>query len=133
MNDFEKMPPGNEREQKDIADELFPNRDIFSQKVKEALEWSERGGPEVGTRSFLKAVYNEEAEGKLTSEKFGKLNRRIKQEVKNIKNQEEQSPDPDKEKGKAFTEEETARMIEESEKMQWRESKRSGGVDPNEI
>lgn len=148
MNDFEKIP------EQDIVSELFPNQEVFEKKVREALAWSEKGGPEVGTRSFIKQIYNEDAEGKLTPEKFGELKKRIGQEVKRIKeasssNSEQREPkqgSPEKEnpadrsrgpkkkpdEGKAFTDEETERMINDAEKMEWREKKRSGGVDPNE-
>jgi len=126
------MPPEKHRKQ-DIAEELFSSREFFRKKVEEALDWSEKGGPQEGTRSFIKAIYNEEAEGKLSAEKFSQLKARINQEKNRIKAQRKKQLSPDEEdRSQAFTKEETERMMDGARKQEWRESRRSGGVDPNE-
>lgn len=130
--------------------EFFPDRQTFHDNVKAALEWRDRGGPEVGTSAFLKAIYNENAEGKLSPRDYGRLQAAIKKEVKKMRKEEENknsdtSTDPDTKTDSntevdsdtktdvPLTDKETDYMINDSRKQQWRERKRSGGVNPNEI
>lgn len=116
--DFEKIPP-----QRDIIAELFPDRETFRKKVEEALEWSRRGGPMRGTSGFIKAVVGKI---EISGDDFAELKKEINKEIKSLEKDQRESR-------KGFTQKETEKMIRDSKKQKWRELKRSGGVDPNEI
>lgn len=130
---FENFPS-----ETNIVSKIFHSREDFEKKVKKTLNWRDKGGPEVGTSSFVKAIT-----GKinLNSDEFASIKKEIGKEIKKIRSQEKREEEQEngeeekklKPKGRAFTEEETQMMIKDSEKKEWRELKRSGGVDPNEI
>lgn len=119
-----------------FADKIISNifrsggRGEFSKRAKEAFEWSEKGGPEIGTSSFIKAVVGNVA---LSPEEFGVLRGEINKEIKKIRKQQQAEKILKEEPKKIFSEDERSIIIDDSRKEIKEELKRSGGIDPNEI
>lgn len=114
-----------------LISKLFSSRGEFSRRVREALGWSERGGPEVGSSQFTKAVCGEI---EFTVEDYSTMNREIYVEVGRIKKERREgeaevtvvSEDTKAEDGRVFSKEERDRMIDSSRKQCLREARRAG-------
>lgn len=118
---FEKIP-----QQRDIVSKIFRNTRDFEKKVAQTLEWSQKGGPEKGSRSFVNAVAGDI---KLSAEEFGELKKEIKKEMDRLEEAGNEKIGAET-KERAFSKEETEMMIESSRKQMLREAKRSG-EDPD--
>jgi hypothetical protein len=116
---------------REVISNIFPNegREAFSKKVKETFDWSEKGGPRVGTPLFMNNVIGRI---NLTPEDRTILNREIKKEIKKIKKRKasstENSSSKTPEQQKNYE-----KISEDAEKDFKEELKRSGGIDPNKI
>ena len=130
MNNFEKInfeKPGDR-----VIKNVFASqgRVGFSKKTEEVFNWSEKGGPKVGTPLFIKGVVGSV---KLKPEEFSILKREINKEISKIKKSRER-----REIEKRNYEKEIRRKNYEKISQQARddfdlEMRRSGGIDPNEI
>lgn len=110
--------------------------------VMEAVEDSKRGsGFEIGQpefyRTILRSIAGNEELKFMTSVRFGIWKSRINKVIKELKQQEENKTHSDAEETKkqesVITDKERAKMIESAKKSQWREIKRSGGVDVEDL
>jgi hypothetical protein len=130
MNSFEKInfeKPGDR-----VIRNIFTSqgRAGFIKKTEEVFNWSEKGGPRVGTSLFIKGIVGNV---KLKPEEFAILKKEINQEIKKIKKAKER-----KELKENNHKKEEKRKLYEKISQNARddfdsELKRSGGINPNEL
>jgi hypothetical protein len=116
---------------REVISNIFPTegRSAFSKKVEETFDWSEKGGPRVGTPLFINNVVGRI---NLTPEDRTILNREIKKEIKKIKKRKASSIENSNQKTPE-QQKNYEKISEDAEKDLKQELKRSGGIDPNEI
>ena len=115
------MNPETSPEEESLSLEIFKgDYKKFKRKVEEALELSEKGGPRVGTSSFMKSIF-----GKIEQKYYASLVGEVKAEVWRIKKRREREEEAKEAKREMD--------IESARREEQRELKRSGGVDPGEI
>ncbi|MGM0629480.1 MAG: hypothetical protein ACQESA_03580, partial [Patescibacteria group bacterium] len=133
MENFEKRSKGEE-----MLSQIFSSQEELRESLKVALDWSNNGGPEVGSFSFIKAVVGDI---KMEGDDYNSIKREIKKEVAKIKKDNGEAAKKKKlvvqdldEGGKTFSKKEIEKMVASSRKQILRESKRVGEEpDMNEL
>lgn len=121
---------------REVVSNIFPNegRGAFSKKVEETFDWSQKGGPRIGTPLFIKDVVGKVS---LTSEELSVLKKEIKKEINKIKKRRDEINKENILKENKKQEQERKNkdrdILEGAKKNLEEELDRSGGIDPNDI
>ncbi len=90
------------------------------ERVEEALKWSEKGGPSVGSSSFLKAVLGDI---NMDGDDYGYVKKEIHKEVGKI---EKEKREKNEKEGSVFSKKDIETISQSARLQMLRESKRSG-------
>lgn len=115
MEKFNEVPKGE-----DLVEKIFNSWEEFRSKLEDTLEWSESGGPGVGSSSFMKAVFGEI---EVSAEEYRALKRVVHKEVGRI---EKEKKDKKEREDKLYSERELEIMSESARRQMMREAKRAG-------
>ncbi|MFP4539653.1 MAG: hypothetical protein ACLFNN_01795 [Candidatus Paceibacterota bacterium] len=134
MENFEKIPRGDE-----LISQIFNSQEDFRKSVREALEWSKNGGPEIGSSSFIKAVVGNI---KMENDDYASIKKAILKEVAKIDKKNDGEGERKKKLkvrdldggAKTFSKKEMKMMVDDSRKQILKEARRSGDdPDLNEL
>ncbi len=115
MEKFNEVPKGE-----DLVEKIFNSWEEFRSKLEETLKWSESGGPEVGSSSFIQAL----TDGvKMNAEDFNSFKRVVYKEVARI---EKERKNKEEKEEKLYSERELEIMSESARRQMMREAKRAG-------
>ncbi len=115
MENFKRPSRGEE-----VLSEIFKSREDMRERVEEALKWSEKGGPSVGSSSFLKAVLGDI---NMDGDDYGYVKKEIHKEVGKI---EKEKREKNEKEGSVFSKKDIETISQSARLQMLRESKRSG-------